>query len=108
MVNIEREKLSGTVEVDETQVGGVDVGGKRGCGSKKSLVIIAIEVHDPKGFGRVRMCYIPDASSNSLLSFIGDAVHSSSTVYTDGWSGYNKLKTPEFNHEITVMSHSND
>jgi len=45
MVNTQREKLSGKVEVDETQVGGVDVGGKRGRGSKKSLVVIAIEVH---------------------------------------------------------------
>ena len=108
MVNIEREKLSGIVEIDETQVGGVDVGGKRGRGSKKSLVVIAVEVHNPKGFGRVRMRYIPDASNNSLLSFIGDVVHTGSTVCTDGWSGYNKLKTLEFNHEITVMSHSND
>ncbi len=42
MVNTEREKLSGRVEVDETQVGGVDVGGKRGRGPKKSLVVITV------------------------------------------------------------------
>ncbi len=108
MVNTEREKLSGKVEIDETQVGGVDVGGKRGRGSKKSLVVIAIEIHEPKGFGRVRMRYIPDASSSSLTNFINDVVDTDSTIYTDGWSGYSKLESLGYNHEITVMSHSDD
>jgi len=108
MVNTQREKLSSRVEVDETQVGGVDVGGKRGRGSKKSLVVIAIEVHNPKGFGRVRMRYIPDASSDSLINFIKDVVEDNSTICTDGWVGYNKLESLEYLHEITVMSHSSD
>ena len=108
MVNTEWEQLSGKVEIDETQVGGVDAGGKRGRGSKKSLVVIAIEVHEPKGFGRIRMRYIPNASSNSLTSFINDVVHTGSTICTDGWSGYNELKSLEYNHEITVMSHSDN
>ena len=107
MVNTEREKLSGRVEVDETQVGGVDVGGKRGRGSKKSLVVIAIEVHK-KGFGRARMRYIPDASSRSLRNFISDVVLTDSTICTDGWKGYNALETLGYKHEITVMSHSTD
>jgi len=108
MVNTDRDKLSGRVEVDETQVGGVDVGGKRGRGSKKSLVVIAIEIHEPKGFGRVRMRYIPDASSGSLTSFINDVVSDGSTICTDGWSGYNNLEAIGFNHEVTVMSHALD
>ena len=36
--------LSGIVEVDETLVGGVDKGGKRGRGSQKSIVVIAIDI----------------------------------------------------------------
>ncbi len=39
-------------------------------GSQKSIVVIAIELHKPKGFGRVRMRFIPDASSKSLTDFI--------------------------------------
>ncbi len=108
MVNTEREKLSGKVEIDETQVGGVDTGGKHGRGSRKSLVVIAIEVHEPKGFGRVRMRYIPDASSSSLTNFINDVVDTDSNISTDGWSGYNKLESLGYNHEVTVMSHSDD
>ena len=57
MVRPGRERLSGNVEVDEALVGGEDRGGGRpgrGAG-RKSLVAIAIEVFEPKGFGRVRM-----------------------------------------------------
>ena len=108
MVNTQRERLSGIVEVDETQVGGVDVGGKRGRGSKKSLVVIAIEIHEPKGYGRIRMRYIQNASSDSLINFISDVIDTNSTIHTDGWSGYNKLESLEYDHKITVMSHSND
>jgi len=108
MVNIEREKLSGKVEVDETLVGGVDVGGKRGRGSKKSLVVIAVEIHEPKGYGRIRMRYIPNASSDSLTGFVKDVVNTGSTICTDGWNGYNELKFFGYNHEITVISYSDD
>jgi transposase-like protein len=108
MVRSEREKLCGTVEVDETLVGGVDKGGKRGRGSQKSIVVIAIELHKPKGFGRVRMRFIPDASAKSLADFICDVVQPSSTICTDGWRGYNNLKSLDFNHEVTIVSTSED
>lgn len=50
MVRCEQEQLSGTVEVDESLVGGVDKGGKRGRGSNKAIVVIAVEIKQPKGF----------------------------------------------------------
>ena len=68
MVNIERKQLSGTVEVDESFVGGEGHGGKRGRGTDKSIVVIAVEIK-PEGFGRVRMRHIPDSSGESLVPF---------------------------------------
>ena len=108
MVYTERKKLSGTIEVDETLVGGIDEGGKRGRGSGKSIVVIAIELHEPKGYGRIRMRFIPDASDDSLTGFISDVVQKKSTICTDGWSGYNRVESLGYNHEITVISHSED
>ena len=108
MVCSERKKLSGVVEIDETLVGGIDRGGKRGRGSQKSIVVIAIELHEPKGYGRVRMRFIPDASSNSLRGFINDVVESGSTICSDGWSGYNDLQTLGYSHKRTVLSSSED
>lgn len=108
MVRAERERLSGEVEVDETFVGGVKRGGKPGRGTDKDIVAIAVEVKQPKGFGRIRMRQIPDASESSLRPFVCDAVQPGSTVLTDGWRGYNSLSKHGYTHKRTVLSSSGD
>lgn len=84
-----RDLLSGTIEVDETFIGGVEPGlaGGRARG-KKSLVCAAVEVTPPKGFGRCRMAMIEDASSPTLRRVITARVESGATVITDVWTGY--------------------
>jgi transposase-like protein len=65
MVCPERNRLTGTVEVDETYIGGVATGARgRGAG-RKSIGVIAVEVRG-RGMGRIRMSVIPDVSANSL------------------------------------------
>jgi len=108
MVRSERERLSGTVELDESLVGGVEQGGKRGPGTSKSVVVIAVELKQPKGFGRVRMRHIPDASGVSLMPFVRDVVTRGAVVHTDGWSGYNNLRKHGYIHQKTVLSSSGD
>ena len=108
MLDAERKQLSGNVEVDETLVGGVKQGSKRGRGAVKSIVAIAIEIKEPKGFGRVRMRHIPDASGASLVPFVCDVTALGSVVHTDEWSGYNKLTAHGFTRNITVQSSSGD
>jgi transposase-like protein len=108
MVNIDRNQLSGDVEVDETFVGGEEHGGKRGRGTNKSIVVIAVEIRQPKGFGRVRMRHIPDASGESLLPFVHEVVAPGSVVRTDGWSGYNGLTDYGYTRDILVQSSSGD
>ena len=108
MVRAEREPLFGQVEVDETLVGGVEHGGKRGRGTSKNIVVIAVEVKQPKGFGRVRMRHVPDASATSLLPFVCDVVAPGALVSTDGWGGYNDLPEHGYMHRQTVLSESGD
>jgi len=108
MVNAERRPLSGVVEVDETLVGGVQQGGKRGRGASKSVVVIAVEIKQPKGFGRVRMRHVPDASSASLLPFVRDVATPGAVVLTDGWGGYNGLPEYGYTRKATVLSSSGD
>ena len=108
MVNSERTKLTGTVEVDETLVGGDEHGGKRGRGTNKDIVVIAVEVKDGKGFGRTRMRHIPDASGDSLIAFIQDSVSTDATLVTDGWRGYNKVTDYGYKREIKNISDSDD
>ena len=109
MVRPDRERLHGSVEVDETYVGGKEIGGKRGRGaSKKEIVVIAVEVLHPKGFGRIRMRRIADVASDSLVPFICDVVEPGAKVLTDGWSGYNGLTKHSYIHSRTVLSNSED
>lgn len=109
MVRPGRSPLSGCVEVDETYVGGTEKGSKRGRGAeKKEIVAIAVELHSPKGFGRVRMRRIPDVSGASLIPFVCDFVKIGSEIHTDGWSGYNGLPKHGYTHNRTVLSDSGD
>lgn len=84
-----RERLTGRVEVDETFIGGEEPGlrGGRQKG-KKSLVAVAVEVREPKGFGRCRMAILPDASAASLHPFVTNHVAPGATIVTDAWQGY--------------------
>src|SRR5260370_10812309 len=50
MVRPGRERLVGCVEVDETHVGGEEEGGRRPQTQEKSIVAIAGDVKQPKGF----------------------------------------------------------
>jgi len=102
MVNPNRTKLSGTVEVDETLIGGV-ASGKRGRGAEnKVIVVIAVELDDKK-LGRCRMGIIPDSSSNSLHAFIAENIEQGSTLITDSWNGYNSIETKGFARQIHVQ-----
>ena len=74
MVRPGRDRLSGSVEVDETYVGGVEEGVHGRETHKKSIVVIAVEVLSPKGFGRVRLRQVPDVSGASLVGFVRDVV----------------------------------
>ncbi|MCP4284701.1 MAG: IS1595 family transposase, partial [Gammaproteobacteria bacterium] len=95
-----RDQLSGRVEVDETYIGGHEVGlsGGRAPG-KKVLTGIAVEIRQPRGFGRCRMRPLIDASSASLHPFVKDFVAPGSTVITDAWQDYCGLDQFGFIHQ---------
>ena len=95
-----RDRLAGTVEVDETFIGGEEHGlrGGRQPG-KKVLTGIAVEISEPKGIGRCRMAVLADASAASLRPFVAGNVEPGSRVITDGWVGYNGLASRGYDHE---------
>lgn len=94
-----RERLTGTVEVDDTYIGGEEPGlsGGRARG-KKTLVGVAVE-HRGRGHGRCRMAILADVSSNSLHPFVTDHVQPGATVITDAWPGYSGLGGLGYRHE---------
>lgn len=103
MVRPGRDRLHGTVEVDETLVGGPKPG-KRGRGAAgKVLVLVAVEDREgtnQKGIGRIRLKVIADASGETLEKAITEMVEPGSTVRTDGWTGYNGLSKKGYRHVV--------
>jgi len=107
MIDPNRSKLSGTVEIDEVFIGGVATG-KRGRGAEnKVLVIIAAEL-DGKKVGRCRICIIDDASADSIRTFVNENIEKGSTLITDGWNGYNGIEDKGFLRKIHVQKNETE
>ena len=108
MVRPGRERLSGWVEVDEAYVGGVEGAVYGRETATKSIVAIAVEIKQPKGFGRIRLQSVADVSQASLIPFIEAVVEPGSTVHTDGWQAYWTVPERGYTHERTVMRKQSD
>ena len=77
---------------DETYVGGTEKGVRGRQTKTKSIVVIAVELSEPKGFGRVRLRKVPDVSGDSLVAFVRDVALPCATVGTDAWKGYDRQR----------------
>lgn len=107
MVRPGRDRLSGTVEVDETFVGGIKSGGKRGRGAPgKAMVLIAVEQRVPKGFGRCRLRVIQGAEAELIRPFLLDSIEPGSVVITDGHPSYPRAIAADFVHRTITVSTS--
>lgn len=111
MVRPEREKLKGIVEVDETWLA---IGDRekpvsplgRKSNTTKILVVIAVEMLQPKGFGRIRLRRIERDSDAYVIPFVQESIDAEAQIRTDGTAAYRALKSLGFEHEKIVMSGS--
>jgi transposase-like protein len=87
MVRPGRDRLRGTVEVDETYWGGEEENVVGRLTEEKAIIVVAAE-ENGKGIGRIRLRHIPDLTKASLHGFIGDTIEPGSTVRTDGLRAY--------------------
>ena len=111
MVRPDRNQLAGTVEVDEAYLAlrrGPGVkhkhpGSKGHDRSHLVAIAVAIEVLQPKGFGRIRLCRIQRPTMDSLLPFVREHIAPGSTVRTDGAPIYAPLTDEGFTHDPHVI-----
>ena len=108
MVRPDRERLKGRVEVDETYLAISDrqrpispTG--RMSSTRKVLVVMAVEILQPKGFGRIRVRRILDDSDECVVPFVQQSVEPGAQVRTDGSAAYRSLSELGYDHERTVM-----
>jgi hypothetical protein len=110
MVRPERERLRGIVEVDETYLSITDreqpIARGRGKGRTSQThqipVAIAVELHEPKGFGRLRLERIHRGSTEEVIPFVLANIEPGSQVRTDGSAVYRDLADLGYLHQRTV------
>jgi transposase-like protein len=105
MIRPGRDRLNGTVEADETFIGGTEEDAKGRKTETKTLVVIAVEIEEKK-LGRIRFKVIPDASADSLIPFIKENIRPGSVIITDGRLGYAPLKKENYEHVVKNISQS--
>ena len=108
MVRPDRERLKGLVEVDETYLAITDrqepispVGRK--SSTTKVLVVMAVEILHPKGFGRIRLRRILRDSAPYVVPFVQEVIEPAARVRTDGSAAYRSLGELGYDHQRTVM-----
>ena len=107
MIRPGREFLHGEVEVDETYLALTDrkapisaVG--RQSNTTKALVVIAVEILQPKGFGRIRIRKIANGDYEHVMPFIKESVRPGTIIHSDGSAAYRKLDDAGYGHRRTV------
>jgi transposase-like protein len=105
MVRPGRDRLSGTVEIDETFIGAPeeDVHGRET--QDKAIVVVAGEQRG-RAIGRIRLQRIADASAENLRAFVEESVTPGALVITDGWLGYSGLEPLGYQHNIRNIKRS--
>lgn len=90
--------LTGTVEADETYIGGKAHGGKRGRGAPKKTPVVALVERK----GRVRSFPMDHVTGKNLRQAMRDRVDPSSTVMTDDFKAYRTFAGGDFADHRTV------
>jgi ISXO2 transposase-like protein/transposase-like zinc ribbon protein len=103
MVDPEREPVAGLVEADETSLPFRARGEPARPGRSHEgelLVAGAVEIRG-EGPGRIRLAVIDDYSALALGAFVAAVIAAGSTVVSDGWPGYRRLK--DVKHDPKVV-----
>ncbi len=93
--------LIGTVEVDETYLGGSRHGTPGRGAENKEVIAVAVETNG-KTMGRSKMQHVPNARRESLEPFVKEQVKPGSTVKTDGLTSYFHLSESYCHHRIPL------
>jgi transposase-like protein len=83
-------KLAGLVELDETYFGGPKKGNKRGRGTEKTQVLVAVSRQEDGKPEYVKMAVTEDIKSESLVRFAEGNITAGSTISSDAYRSYSK------------------
>jgi transposase-like protein len=83
-------RLAGLVEVDDSYFGGPKSGGKRGRGTEKTKVLVAVSVSEKRKPQFVKMAVTDTVASDALIHFAGKNIAEGSVIRSDAYRSYGK------------------
>ena len=96
-------KLRGYVEIDEMFIGAATEGKKRGRGTEKTPVLVAVSYTPVKGkaeaTGFAKLQEVDDIDEETVIKFIKASVEPGTTIRTDGLSVYPTIEKHGFKHD---------
>ncbi|MFD1675958.1 IS1595 family transposase [Alicyclobacillus fodiniaquatilis] len=92
-------QLAGIVELDEAFFGAPKEGGKRGRGTEKAMVLVALTLTQAGHPEYVKFRVIPNVKSETLIAFAKEEVTSGSTIVSDDYRSYKQLASNGYAHD---------
>jgi transposase-like protein len=103
-----RYMLKGIVELDDTYLGKAKKGGKRGRGTTKSKVVVAVSTDEDGKPQYVKMQVVTDLKGKTIVKFAKSSIAEGATVQTDAYHSYRKPLSEKYLHEYRVFDADSD
>ena len=100
--------LVGFVEMDDTYFGKTKKNGKRGRGTSKTKVIVALSKDDDGKPKFAKMQVIPNLKGKTIAGFVKDSITAGSVVQSDAYHSYRKPLAEKYLHEYEVFDSDSD
>jgi len=100
--------LNGIVELDDTYFGKPKRNGKRGRGTKKTKVVIAVSKTNDGKPQFVKMQVVPDLKGKTIGKLTQQYIEEGSIIQTDAYHSYRKPLSEKFTHQYQVFDANSD
>ena len=103
-----RYMLKGIVELDDMYFGRPKKGGKRGRGTTKTKVVVAVSKDDDGKPKYAKMQVVSDLKGKTIAKFAKGCIAEGTTVQTDAYRSYRKPLAEKYMHEYQVSDAGSD
>lgn len=100
--------LSGIVEMDDTYFGSPEEGGKRGRGTEKAKVLVAVSktVDGKPCFAKMKV--VDDLKGKTIGEFAQESILTGSTVQSDAYRSYREPLAKNYDHQYEVYDSNSE
>jgi hypothetical protein len=99
----EQYLLAGIVEFDDSYFGGPRGGGKRGRGTQKSKVLVALSKTDDGKPKHLKMQVVPNLRGSTIGAFATANIVQNATIQSDAAINYRKALSEKWLHEFELF-----